>query len=200
MLGIFFIFMSFCLTASISGNSLSTTSAFRKLFYPEGSMSMFFALSAAVITTYSTSIIFNSANRKIKISDAFIGTISGGIIFGPVASYATSLAVPIALGFSAGLVTSFYRSVVMPRINHLLIYDTMGLFGGILFNSILGTVVAAPVVCIAFVNFSLPSPAWNATDRITNYAEAGFLLVYVGVSAGIGLFGGLTASFFMRCS
>jgi hypothetical protein len=161
---------------------------------------MFFALSASVISTYSFSILLGK-DFKIGIREAILGTIAGGIMYGPVAGTTVNISAPICLGIVAGFISAVYFCVIFPRINKSKIYDSMGLFGNGLIVAFLGTFVLAPIIIRALYNGETKMQTLDGGSTLTGGA-AGFVLIYVGISVGIGLasglFVGLFASIFNR--
>ncbi len=73
----------------------------------------------------------------------------------------------------------------------------MGLFGPFAIASILGSFVVTPSVLTAYYNRGYVFPFSDTITIPSNYA--GYQLIYVGLSAGIGLAGGLLTSIFNIC-
>ena len=156
---------------------------------------MFFALSSSTVSTLAFSFLMN---KKPRATDMFNGSISGAIIFGSIAGYATNIAVPIATGIFSAFLSVFYKSKLMNRLNKSHAYDMLGLFGPFMIVAIFGVIVLAPIVLKSFVNFSIVTNPMNGA-AVTSSNETGWLLSYAGISAGIGLITGMVISTIMRC-
>jgi len=158
MIGAFFLWLSFCMTFSIVGirNKSNTPSNLRAVFYPEAMIGIFFALSSCVISTMGFSVIFN---RNFDIKTLLGGCLGGAIMFGPVASFAVNISVPISLGIISGYFSVLYHSVLMPRINKKYLNDSLGLLGSFSLPALIGVLVIAPIVgyCYKAYENLLPS-------------------------------------------
>ncbi len=121
----------------------------RRLSSNLGPLNIYFAMSASVICTYIFSALFGKG--KVGIKEALIGTISGGIAISAIAGIITNIGACIAIGAFSGLVSGFWMSVIHPRINSNKTYDSLGLFGPILFNAIIGSMAVAPIVVAAYI-------------------------------------------------
>ena len=163
-------------------------------------MSTFFALSASVVSTYAFSILFG---EKIGVRESLIGTISGAVIYGAVAGTCINIGASIAVGILAGFVSALYFTKIYRKLNEKHVYDTMGLFSTLVI-SFLGTFFVAPIVLKTYYNYSVSLPTLNSTSvttgsAITNSNTAGWVLVYVGISMGIGLTTSLVINLIMKC-
>jgi ammonia channel protein AmtB len=190
--------MSFCCTFSIIGTketSATITDNFRTVFYPEGCFQIFFALSSSTVSTFAFSYLFQG---KPSILDFLTGSISGAILFGSVASFTTNIAAPIAIGIFAAFVSTYYRAHIMKQINKKKVYDMLGLFGPFVLTALIGVIVLSPIVLRSFFNFSLISPPLHG-QPITSSNETAFVLIYAGISVGIGLITGMIISTMVRC-
>jgi len=119
-------------------------------------------------------------------------------MFGPVASFANNIGISIAVGIGSGLISVIYRSRILPSLNKRHIYDSLGLFGPILMVSILGTIVVAPIVIFCNYYYELVPNGFDGV-KIDNSGVAGWVLIYAGISAGIGLISGMINSTILRC-
>jgi ammonia channel protein AmtB len=156
---------------------------------------MFFALSSSTICTLAFSYLMNI---KPRTTDLFNGSISGAIIFGSVAGYATNIAVPITVGIFSAFISAFYKSKIMPSLNKHHAHDMLGLFGSFLIVAIIGAIAVAPIILKSFLNYTIVTSPMNSVSIVqANLPE--WALIYVGISAGIGLITGMIISTIIRC-
>lgn len=163
LIGTFFVFFSFAFTYSITGlQDSNPPSTNRTIFYPEGCIGVFFAMSASVMSSYAFSILV-SKSKKIGLSTALLSTISGGIMFGPYAAYPVNIGIPLAIGVMAGAKSALYTQFFLPFVNSQRVYDSLGVFGSILLSSFLGTFVVSPIVNASHAFYNLTPPALGST-------------------------------------
>lgn len=167
------------------------------MFYPEGSLNIFFALSSSLISTIGFSIVFGK-KKKIDFSDLYLGSISGAIMFGPVASFVTNISAPIAVGIFSGLVSVFYRQKMMKKLNKKHIYDSLGLFGSVGIVSMFGVIAVSPLVIHTYYFNDVRSTPMGSIS-VKSPSEAPFIVIFAGISAGIGLVSGMINSTILRC-
>jgi hypothetical protein len=157
-----------------------------RYFWSEGILNIIFALSASTFTTMFMSSILK---KRLGLRELHFGIIGGAILAGPVAGTMDNFGAFMAIGTFAGIVNAIYFAKIDPKINGSSILDT---YGGlyILIISFLGTMLVQPVVLIGMHNNDVQS---NLLDNVLvdNYNSAGWSLIYVGLSVGIALFGGL---------
>jgi hypothetical protein len=101
------------------------------------------------------------------------------------------------IGSVTGFLNGIYMRVIHVRINRDNVKDVLGLFGPFAIASILGSFVVTPSVLTFYYNRGYTFPFSNKITIPSNYA--GYQLIYVGLSAGIGLVGGLLTSIFNIC-
>jgi hypothetical protein len=212
LLGAFFVFLSFCVTSTLFPLKFTPGQAEypRSYIWQEGFISVFFALSGSVIFSCAGSIIFGAkkepdgrVNRKIDVKDCVFGTITGGISFGAVAGTAVNIGAAIASGLFAGLFSSLAYRLIYKRINLNKLYDSYGVIN-ILMVSFFGTFAITPVILIAYYNLNWILTTLQVSNFDTvglpliNSSIVGWVLIYVGISIGIGLVGGLMTGLFLR--
>jgi hypothetical protein len=203
-LGTFFLFLAFCATTPFFTAKYTTTGSEsqRALIWQEAFISTFIALSASVIANYAGSVLLNH-KAKLGIRGSLVGTITGAIIYGPVAGTCVNIGAAIACGLIAGFVSAFFFEKIFPSVNGNTIKDSFGLIG-VLLVSFLGTFVISPTVLKTYYNYEVDLPTlYPANNPSTSYAitnkdVVGWALVYVGVSAGIGLISGLLVGLVMK--
>lgn len=143
-------------------------------------------LTGGVIGTYVGSLIFGKG--RVGYKEALVGTISGGIIMGSGSAIIDSIGIVIMIGAIAGLFSGFYMRVLHPRINRNTIYDYLGLFGPFFISAFLGAFVVAPAALIRYHKHGIIPQSIGVSYY---YSLAGWQLVYVGISLGIGIGSGL---------
>lgn len=123
--------------------------------------------------------------------------IGGAIIAGPVAGTLDNIGSFMALGTFAGIISAIYFGKVHPKINRHTIFDTYGAIY-IALISFLGTMFISPIVIIGMVRNDVNSNLLMNV-LIPDSASAGWVLVYVGISVGIALVGGLFVGLILKC-
>lgn len=137
-------------------------------------------------------------NKRPSLTHIFSGSISGAILFGSVASFTTNIAAPIAVGIASGFFSALYNKILFKKVNKNQLYDSLGIFGPIFFSSILSTVLLSPIVIKSFTDYSLlPLPLEGSV--ISSSSQSGWMLIYFGISSGMGLLTGMIISTIMRC-
>lgn len=137
------------------------------------------------------------------IRGSLIGTITGAIIYGPVAGTCINIGAAIACGLLAGFISALFFEKVFPAINANTVKDSFGMFG-ILLVSFIGTFFISPIVIKTYYNYSVDLPTLYASNSpstsyfISNKDSAGWVLVFVGVSSAIGLLSGLIMGLLLR--
>lgn len=155
---------------------------------------MFFALSASTVSSLAFSFLIN---KRPRAADIFTGSISGAVIMGSVAAFITNIAVPIVVGIFSAFVSVLYKCKVMVRVNKEHARDILGLFGPFLVVGVFGVVVLAPIVLISLANLGLVTGPMNGT--VVGTSSASWVLIYAGISAGMGLITGMVVSTVVRC-
>lgn len=203
-LGTFFLFLAFCTTTPLftTKYTSSGSESQRAFIWQEAFISTFIALSASVIANYAISVLLNH-KAKLGIRGSLVGTITGAIIYGPVAGTCINIGAAIACGLIAGSISAFFFEKIFPSLNGNTIKDSFGLVG-VLIVSFLGTFVISPTVLKTYYNYDVdlptlhPDNTFSTAYAITNKNIAGWVLVYVGVSAGIGLVSGLVIGLLVK--
>lgn len=156
---------------------------------------MFFALSSSVLSTAAVSIIFTPGNA-LKLSDLMGSTISGAIMFGPVAGFTQNITIPITLGIISGAISTFYKSKLLPIINKKYLLDSMGFLGPFFVIPVLGNFIVAPIIVGVYASSTKLPPQLYGTAILPKTAS--FVFVYFLVSAGMGMICGMMISWVMR--
>lgn len=137
-------------------------------------------------------------NKRPSLIHIFSGSLSGAIFFGSVASFTTNIAAPIAVGIASGFFSVLYNKILLKKVNKNQLYDSLGIFGPIFFTSILSTAVLSPIVIKAFFDYSLDTLPLEGSV-ISSSGQSGWMLIYFGISSGMGLLTGMLISTIMRC-
>jgi hypothetical protein len=186
-IGTAFIFATFVFTSNtfiaypIEGENLSR-------------FNIIWALTGSVIGTYIGSAIFGRG--RVGVKEALVGTITGGVIMGHAAPALDDIGITIMIGVISGFISGLYMKFFdRLLVNRTYIRDSMGLFGPFLMSAIGGSMVVAPSVLTYFYNRNKLSPGLYylslPSANLYDFHLAGWQLVYVGVSAGIGLGAGI---------
>lgn len=86
----------------------------------------------------------------------------------------------------------------MKSLNKQRVRDLLGLFGPFLMVALLSVIALAPIVIRSYWNNSIVTSPMNKTS-ISSLGEAGWVIIYAGISAGIGLATGMFISTVIRC-
>jgi hypothetical protein len=81
----------------------------RSIVWPEAFFGTFFALSASVIASYASAVLFSQTNR-FGVKQSLIGTILGAIMYGSVAGTCYNIGAAIACGLFAGFLGTLLLS------------------------------------------------------------------------------------------
>jgi hypothetical protein len=123
--------------------------------------------------------------------------IGGAIMCGTIAGTLDNIGAMMAIGTFAGIVSALFFGFVYPKMNKHSVLDTYGVFY-IFIVSLLGTMMVAPLVLRGMYNSNVISNQLNNVV-VSTLNSAGWSLVYVGISFGIALVGGLILGLFLRC-
>lgn len=126
----------------------------------------------------------------------------GAVIYGPVAGTCTNIGAAIATGIIAGLFSALFFHKVYSKINENGYRDSFGIVL-IFLISFFGTFVISPIVIKTYYNYNvdlttLETSVFDSEGSSININAAGWVLVYVGVSVGIGCSAGLVTGFVLR--
>lgn len=136
------------------------------------------------------------------IRASLVGTITGAIMYGPVAATCINMGAAIACGIFSGFISALFFERFFPAINANGLRDSFGVWS-ILAVSFIGTFLIAPTVLKTYYNYSVDLPTLYPINKPTiNYFisskdVAGWALSYVGVSVAIGLISGLAVGALM---
>lgn len=123
--------------------------------------------------------------------------IGGAIIAGPVAGTLDNIGAFMAMGTFAAILSSIYFGYIHPKINRTRVYDVYGALY-IFIVSLFGTFMVAPLVIIGMIRNEVTSNLLMGND-ILNADNAGWVLAYVGISAGVALVSGFGLGGLLRC-
>ncbi len=156
-------------------------------------MNILFALCASVFTNMFLTVIYKG---RIGLRAVQFGMIGGAILAGPVAGTLDNIGAFMAMGTFAGIISALYFTYIHPKLNKTRVSDVYGaLF--IFIISFLGTFFVAPLVMIGMIQNDVYSNLlMNAF--VTNSDNAGWILIYVGISVGIALASGLVIGLLLR--
>jgi hypothetical protein len=100
------------------------------------------------------------------------------------------------IGTIAGVLCGFYMRFIHVRINRNNVKDVLGLFGPFAISSIFGSLVVTPALLQLYYSrgFSFPNSSYTLSAGYASYQ-----LIYVGLTAGIGLVGGLITALLSIC-
>ena len=115
---------------------------------------------------------------------------------GAAAPLITNIGIIIMIGSVTGFLCGIYMRVLHVKINKNNVKDVLGLFGPFCIASIIGSLVVVPSIISVYNTRSITFPFTNVVPPIE---YAGYQLIYVGLSAGIGLVGGLLTSLMSIC-
>lgn len=101
------------------------------------------------------------------------------------------------IGSVTGLFSCIYMRTIHIRVNKNTVKDVVGLFGPFLIAAFLGSIVVVPSAIVYYHNKDEGFPFAPNIQVPANLA--GYQLIYAGLSAGIGLGGGLFASLLSVC-
>ena len=155
-------------------------------------------MSSGAIFNYVFSILIGT---KIGVRGSIGGTIVGAVLWGPVSGTCVNIGAAIAVGLIAGLITALDYNALLISENEQEITTSIG---RIMVGS-LGTFVIAPIVIKALYNYSVELPTLYSSNSVTTGAvitdkdSAGWVLIYVGISFGISLVGGILIGAFLKC-
>lgn len=124
-------------------------------------------------------------------------------MYGSVAGTSVNIGAAIAVGIIAGSISAFFYEKAYPKLNGNTVRDALGM-GIVWVVALLGTFVVAPIVLIAYYENSVDLPTLypqnNPTGQffISSKDVAGWSLVYVGISVGVGLVGGILVGLLLK--
>ena len=201
MIGIFFMSISFAFTHAIVGKKNISTSTFsqnndqRLVFLPEGSIGVFFAIVSSVLSCSSWMIVVHKS-RKIHLND-FIGScIGGAVMYGTTSYFSDNISIPIALGFTAGLVCAIYKTVFLFKMNRKNMNDGLGMIGPFLICPILGCYVSTPIILYVYSHYQIVLPQLYQI-AIKNISSR-YVYIYFILSTALGIVSGMANSSVFR--
>ena len=153
-----------------------------------------FGIIGSIIGTFIGSAMVGGG--RVGYKEVLTGSITGAVISGHVAPIIYNIGILIMIGTVSGILCGFYMRVIHVKINKNNVKDVVGLFGPFAISSLLGSLVVAPALLNVYYNKALSLP-FNSTIVPRNLA--GYQLIYVGLSAGIGLVGGLITVLLSVC-
>jgi hypothetical protein len=157
---------------------------------------MFFALSSSVLSTAAFSVLLNG-DHKMGLIDFIGGTISGAIMFGPVAGFSSNLAIPITLGLAGGFLCVLYKAKVLPRLNKVKLRDSMGFLGPFLMVPLVGNFVSTPVVIYTYSLYGITTPQLGFSS-IGSVSSSRYIYILNVLASILGLLAGMAMSSIFR--
>ena len=153
-----------------------------------------FGMIGSVIGTYIGSGFFG----RVGFKECIVGTITGGVVMSASAPLVFSVGIMILIGLVTGFLSGIYMRTINRKINKNNVNDSMGLFGPFLMSSVGGSLLILPCMMVfyEFKGQTLPG-GFNAPSITRDLV--GWQLVYVGISAGIGLGSGILAGIVSFC-
>lgn len=100
------------------------------------------------------------------------------------------------IGTIAGFVSGIYMRAIHVKMNKNHIKDVLGLFGPFFWSAFLGSFVVTPAVVATYYNKGINFPFTTTSPPLH---LAGYQLIYVGITVGIGLVGGVITGLFNLC-
>ena len=116
---------------------------------------------------------------------------------GSAAPVINNIGILIMIGSVTGFFSGIYMRTIHVRVNRNNVKDVVGLFGPFLIAAFLGSIVVVPAAIATYHNRGIGFPFDPSLSVPANLA--GYQLIYAGLSAAIGLGGGLFASLFSVC-
>jgi hypothetical protein len=153
-----------------------------------------FGIVGSIIGTFIGSALVGEG--RVGYKEVITGSISGAVVMGSAAPLVYNIGIMIMIGSVTGFLCGIYMRVIHVKINKSYVKDVLGLFGPFTIASLLGSLVVTPAVLNVYYNKGLTFPY---TSTLVPKDYAGYQLIYVGLSAGIGLVGGLFTSIFSLC-
>jgi hypothetical protein len=121
----------------------------------------------------------------------------GGIVLGAAAPILFNIGIVIMIGTVVGLINGVVMRFLRPTINSDRAKDVLGLFGPFAIASLIGAFVIVPSTVIVIYNRLQPLPFNNIIHFPISLA--GYQLIYMGISIGIGLGGGVLTALLSLC-
>lgn len=160
-----------------------------------GRFSIFFGIMGCVIGTFISSALVGQGRPGYK--EVLVSTVCGGVVMGSAAPLIANIGILIMIGVVTGIFCGIYMRVIHVKVNNKNVTDTLGLFGPFFISAIFGSFIVTPCILAAYYNRG-QGFAFDSGVPIP-LAVMGYQLVYLGLSAGIGLAGGLLTSIFSIC-
>lgn len=160
------------------------------------------SLAGSCMATFAISSLFR---HKLDMEDILNATLAGGVAIGAPAGLITNSVASIAIGLTAGTISSLGYISLSSKLNSLLgLEDTCGINNLHGIPGILGGILSAIVV--ASYNASPINPAYQSlvsfnpgTSGRTFSQQAGYQLAGTGTSLGFGLLFGFIAGIIISC-
>ena len=154
-------------------------------------LNIIFSLSGSIVGVFVGSYVMGKG--KIGVRDVLMGSMSGGVMIASIAHILDNVGIIMMLGVASGLISGFYMQKIHPQINSYEVYDSLGLFGPILTNAILGSFVVSPLV----LNFGTFGK--DIIDDEVSLEMVKFQLLYGTVSLALGLVCGFVGGLVCLC-
>lgn len=115
---------------------------------------------------------------------------------GSAAPFIHNIGIVIMIGAVAGFLSGIYMRTIHLRVNKTNVIDLMGLFGPFLISALGGSLVVTPAALAYYFNQGIVNQSFGLLYPLS---LAGWQLIYVGISAAIGLGAGLLAGLMCLC-
>lgn len=148
---------------------------------------------SSMCCTYLTCLLLGGGRAGYK--HALLGAIPGGVVLG--AGIVENVGVVLMIGSVAGVLTGIYMNTIHKVVNRKYVKDVIGLFGPFFISALIGSVVVVPAVLTYYYNKNEGFPFAPTVPVPRNLAA--YQLIYAGLSAGIGLGGGIVTSILSTC-
>lgn len=160
-----------------------------------GRFSILFGIMGCVVGTFISSALVGKGRPGYK--EILVSTVCGGVVMGSAAPLTGNIGILIMIGTVTGLFCGVYMRVIHVKINAKNVVDTLGLFGPFFISSLFGSLIVTPSLLISSYNRGVGF-GFNSGLPVP-LSLAGYQLIYLGISAGIGLAGGLLTSLLSIC-
>lgn len=185
-LGLLGLCICFCFFPCLVAAGLYKASDNKQTILYASVLRMYLALVAGVLGSFAASAL---TYRKCFVFDIVFGGLAGGIIYSSSSDLHPNPAVPLGAGFIGGLVSTFYQSALLRRMNKSGVASSLAHFDRYIIPGFFGGVLSAILYAINqgnSGNYTLRFPS----DR-TNIQQGGYQMVGVALSLAIGIFAGI---------
>lgn len=147
---------------------------------------MWLALIAGVLGCMSACAL---TYRKMHVFDVVFSAINGGIVYSSSADLNRNPAVPLTCGFVMAFITSLFHNGQIRKLNNSGVITSLASFSRYIIPAFFCGVLSAILAAVNLGNDENYVYIFGA-DR-SNLGQGGAQMAGVGISIGIGIFGGL---------